>query len=182
MRNTWHFQTKDGTLFSASKADVTTTTWTGSSTWNEERWVRDETQPEKVEYYIRTVTWKPDRDLDSIKSPAPDLTAPEDKFKVIQDSAPYLDIHALQLAGVPPGVDANEAKRLVLDWNLNGRDIGFGLFDSEYNEQHATAVANGEPTYNSFPAAMSESSDSEEEDLDEGEEDSDTESENQGQA
>lgn len=128
MKNTWRFQTKNNTIFSASKDDTTETTWSGSSTWNDKRWVRDETKPEQVNYYIKTVVWKRDASLTKI-SIAPDLTAPEEKFKVIEDSTPNLSTHELQAAKVPPGTDANEAKRLVRLHNNDEMD--FGLFNTD---------------------------------------------------
>ena len=112
MKNKWHFQTKNNTIFSASKDDTSETTWSGSSTWNDKRWVRDETKPDQVDYYIKTVVWKRDASPTETNI-APDLTAPRSKFKVIEDSTPYLSTHELQAASVPPGTDANEAKRLV---------------------------------------------------------------------
>ncbi len=128
MRDTWHFQTKNLTIFSASKDDVTENTWIGSSTWNDARWVRDETKLEQVEYYIKTVTWQRDASLTRLEASAPDLTAPEEKFKVIEDSTPSLATDELAAAKVPPETDANEAKRLVRVYN-DDEEMAFGLFN-----------------------------------------------------
>ena len=33
--------------------------WSGKATWGHRRWVRDETGPNKLDYYVSTVTWRP---------------------------------------------------------------------------------------------------------------------------
>jgi hypothetical protein len=126
MQNTWYFQRNDGTIFSAAKDDVTTSIWTGSSTWENQRWIRDETRPDQVDYYIKTVSWKPDREITTIEKPAPDLLAP-DRFPVIEDASAYLYTWQLSSAGVPPGTGASEAKWMVLRFIQNG--INTGHFD-----------------------------------------------------
>ncbi|PCG91494.1 Hypothetical protein PENO1_093470 [Penicillium occitanis (nom. inval.)] len=55
----WFFRRADGMAFRASKEDITTTRWTGSSTFNKSRWIRDESRPNEIDYYVKTVVWKP---------------------------------------------------------------------------------------------------------------------------
>ncbi|KAH8907036.1 hypothetical protein BR93DRAFT_654759 [Coniochaeta sp. PMI_546] len=60
MRERWFFKRKDGVgLF----ADVTggsdeVTRWSGTSTWNRQRWVRDETEEGKIDYYVVAVWFR----------------------------------------------------------------------------------------------------------------------------
>ena len=131
MTEKWHFQTQNLTVFTASKKDVRTSTWSGSSTWNNRRWVRDEARPEEVDYYIKTVTWRPDSSITETPTPAPPLDAPEDRFKVTQDSTPSLSIGHLLSANVPPGTAANEAKTMVRDFRLR---MGYILPYNPFNQ------------------------------------------------
>jgi hypothetical protein len=60
MRERWFFKRKDGVgLF----ADVTgkgdeVTRWSGTSTWNGQRWVRDETEEGRIDYYVVAVWFR----------------------------------------------------------------------------------------------------------------------------
>ena len=58
MREQWRFVRKDGTLLAATGSDDVNR-WSGSSTWNGERWLRDETRPDVLDYYVRTVVFRP---------------------------------------------------------------------------------------------------------------------------
>lgn len=55
----WTFRREDGTLLRATQEDVSVQTWTGKSTWEGARWVRDESRPGEIDYYVKTVVWKP---------------------------------------------------------------------------------------------------------------------------
>ena len=61
MAERWFFKRMDGVaLFAdASGAANTVDTWTGSSTWNDETWTRDETKPGEIDYYILSVVFRP---------------------------------------------------------------------------------------------------------------------------
>jgi hypothetical protein len=54
----WFFRRADGMILRANKEDITTTRWTGSSTLGNSRWIRDESRPNEIDYYVKTVTWK----------------------------------------------------------------------------------------------------------------------------
>jgi hypothetical protein len=120
----WHFRTQDGTIFTA-RDSMQVSQWTGGSTWNRVRWVRDESkQPEKIEFYVKKVTWVRDRSLFEIPGGgAPDLSVSED-FKVIEDAKPALKTTELAQAGVPPGTSADEARRLVSEYLERARANG----------------------------------------------------------
>ncbi|KAF4966912.1 hypothetical protein FSARC_5476 [Fusarium sarcochroum] len=56
----WFFKRSDGTiLFADTTASRKVSRWRGSSTWQGQRWIRDETEPEKLDYYIVSVVFQP---------------------------------------------------------------------------------------------------------------------------
>jgi hypothetical protein len=55
----WVFRRKDDTELSAKDCQPEIMRWSGSATWNHHRWIRDETGPNKLDYYVSTVTWRP---------------------------------------------------------------------------------------------------------------------------
>lgn len=55
----WTFRRDDGIFMKAAKEDVSVRSWTGKSTWEGNRWVRDESRPSEIDYYVKTVVWKP---------------------------------------------------------------------------------------------------------------------------
>jgi hypothetical protein len=124
MANKWHFRTQDGAIFTARNS-MEVSLWTGGSTWNRERWVRDESKiPEQIDLYIKKVTWLRDRSLSEIPGgSAPNLNVSED-FKVIEDTKPALRARELAQAGVLPGTSADAARRMVSDYLERARANG----------------------------------------------------------
>jgi hypothetical protein len=61
MRAGWFFKRMDGEgLFpDMSGRSDNVTRWSGTSTWNRERWVRDETAEGRLDYYVRAVPFRP---------------------------------------------------------------------------------------------------------------------------
>lgn len=62
----WLFKRKDGAVL---WPDVTgrsneVTRWSGTSTWHSQRWVRDETGPGKIDYYMVDVVFRPEPALE----------------------------------------------------------------------------------------------------------------------
>ncbi|CAD0085124.1 unnamed protein product [Aureobasidium vineae] len=55
----WVFRRKDDTELSARDCEPGIMRWSGSSTWGHHRWIRDETGPNKLDYYVSTVIWRP---------------------------------------------------------------------------------------------------------------------------
>jgi hypothetical protein len=55
----WVFRRKDDTELSAKDCEPEIMRWSGSATWGHHRWIRDETSPNKLDYYVSTVTWRP---------------------------------------------------------------------------------------------------------------------------
>lgn len=61
MAQTWWFKRDDGmVLFADRDDDVTTVSrWQGTSRWHDRRWVRDETAEGVINYYVKTVVFRP---------------------------------------------------------------------------------------------------------------------------
>ncbi|KAJ5087053.1 hypothetical protein NUU61_008360 [Penicillium alfredii] len=55
----WHFKRSDGIHLLAGQSDISISRWTGSSVLGNERWVRDETRPGQLDYYLTTIAWRP---------------------------------------------------------------------------------------------------------------------------
>lgn len=124
MAEGWKIQRHDGTLMVADTAAPTLTLqWSGSSIWGGERWVRDETNtPERLEYYIRTVTWRPSKPAIETNGTAAS-TQPQD-LQTRVFSAPFsrseprlatLTTLELSRALVPPGTPAVEAAAMLAE-------------------------------------------------------------------
>lgn len=118
MISKWQFQRKDGVRLSAKDSAVTTMRWSGSSTWNDVRWVRDETRPDTLDYYVAAVTFKPvlnapenQTDLDSEINRAPLLET--QGFTPLTPSCVNLTVSSLKAANVPSGTSAADAVLMV---------------------------------------------------------------------
>ena len=118
MIDKWQFQRKDGVRLSAKDSSITIMCWSGSSTWAGQRWVRDETRPETLDYYVTTITFKP----------VQNASVNREELKATEYHAPNLEVHGftplalshvtiptltLKEANVPPGTPAADAVRMV---------------------------------------------------------------------
>ncbi|TPX11549.1 uncharacterized protein E0L32_007760 [Thyridium curvatum] len=58
----WFFKRKDGTALypDCTGKSNEVSRWTGSSTWHNYQWTRDEIEPGKIAYYIVSVTFRPE--------------------------------------------------------------------------------------------------------------------------
>ncbi|ORY58829.1 uncharacterized protein BCR38DRAFT_446720 [Pseudomassariella vexata] len=123
----WWFRLRDGTVMMAHAKDFEVDGWKGSSTWENDRWIRDETEPETLEYYIKTVVFKPNHALcaaDDLEEPRK-IQVPGRFMQIANDEFKTLGVRQLRRAGVPPGTPATEARRLVQEWqNSRGRFSG----------------------------------------------------------
>lgn len=63
MADQWKFKRGDHTTMVADKSDIAISRWTGSSVLGERRWVRDEVAPGQLRYYVKSVLWRPSREL-----------------------------------------------------------------------------------------------------------------------
>ncbi|KAF5636038.1 hypothetical protein F52700_5352 [Fusarium sp. NRRL 52700] len=61
MVDAWFFKRPDGVVLYADTSDSNrkVSRWSGSSTWHGQRWTRDETEPNKLDYYIVSITFRP---------------------------------------------------------------------------------------------------------------------------
>ncbi|KAK6535622.1 hypothetical protein TWF694_002077 [Orbilia ellipsospora] len=57
----WEFIREDGTVL-ATRGEGEVVRWTGASTWGNQRWLRDETGPGTLEYYLKRITWRIKKD------------------------------------------------------------------------------------------------------------------------
>ncbi|OKL58789.1 hypothetical protein UA08_05722 [Talaromyces atroroseus] len=115
----WVFRRADGIIFRANKEDTVTSGWTGSSTWAKARWIRDESRPNEIDFYVKTVTWKPTFDGDNPFAGSykcPNLDIPSD---FVQEPVLWLQgmasvpIDWLASAGVPNEASAEEVAQAV---------------------------------------------------------------------
>ena len=138
----WQFALKDGTVLTARPKDCETATWSGSSTWEGERWIRDETKPETNEYYVKTVVFKPNKDIPcKDRIDAEPVWCSEDMFQKINCSRPYLTDQSMDAAGVQSGMTADEAKKLVDAYH---EQRGYDTDDYEYNDEDSQTGIGGE--------------------------------------
>lgn len=107
----WYFARCDGMILSAKPQDIKVNLWSGSSTWEGHRWLRDETKPGVNEYYVKTVTWKPNHEMS--ERPVPRHLHVPNSFRVVRHRYPSMSIQRIQSAGVPEGTSADETERLV---------------------------------------------------------------------
>ncbi|EXJ65489.1 hypothetical protein A1O7_01830 [Cladophialophora yegresii CBS 114405] len=114
MAKKWHFKKRDGSIMSAAMEDCKVSSWSGSSTWEGERWLRDETKLGVNEYYVKTITWRPDR-ARTLRPRPEDLTVPS-RFPAITDSRPFIHIWHLRRAGIPLDLSPGETLRLAQEW------------------------------------------------------------------
>jgi hypothetical protein len=68
MAEKWYFTKQDGvTLFpDVSGKAVKIDRWSGSSTWDGQTWQRDESAPGRIDYYIATVAFRPQRVVEKL--------------------------------------------------------------------------------------------------------------------
>lgn len=135
----WSFLRKDETIMSAKQEDCSVDTWSGSSTWEQERWIRDETKPDTNEYYVKTIRWKPNPRLTKCKSPC-SLRASH-TFAEIQSGRSYITTGQLEAAAVPLGLTADEAVRRVEAWErdnppFEGSEHGSDALDADSDDEH----------------------------------------------
>ncbi|KAJ9628341.1 hypothetical protein H2204_009316 [Knufia peltigerae] len=114
MAQGWQFARCDGTKLSAKPQDVRVSRWSGSSTWEGHRWLRDETKPGVNEYYVKTITWKPDPSM--TERPVPKSLRAPNSFGILRHRNPSMPVSRIRGAGVPEGLSAEETEKLVRRW------------------------------------------------------------------
>jgi len=137
IREGWYFTRTDGAHLVPSVTGSSSEIWTGSSTWEHERWVRDEDdgEPGKIRYHIASLCFTP-ADMTDIES----RTAREkrtlcDGLDVPREIAdrtravrrlPPLNVVDMEQAGVTSDTPASEAIRMVREFHNQdpGEDEG----------------------------------------------------------
>ncbi|KAH8817283.1 hypothetical protein F5884DRAFT_748749 [Xylogone sp. PMI_703] len=117
MMEKWQFERKDGVILSAKESPIPVMRWSGSSTWGNERWVRDETRPETIDYYVATIVFRPI--FNTTKAPgyyAPRLEVTN--FTRLSPIYASIKTDRLSKAKVPPGTPAVEAVSMVQSFSL----------------------------------------------------------------
>ena len=113
----WHFQKQDGTIMSAREEDCAVSKWSGSSTWQGERWVRDETKPGTNEYYVKMVSWKPNPKM--TEQPYPNKLEVPNSFPVMVGGGnASISIHLMEQAGIPCDLPVDEILRRIQEWQV----------------------------------------------------------------
>ena len=115
MMTGWSFRRSDGVLLKASGDDsISSSLWTGSSMLGGARWIRDETRPGKLDYYVGTVTFKPTAEPPSDEAPVNPHIAVTFERRWSKPSGPeMIETRMLERAAIPEGCSAEEAKRLL---------------------------------------------------------------------
>lgn len=66
MVDRWSFKKRSGVVMfpDATPGATEVTEWSGNSTWDHQRWIRDEVEENKIDYYVATVTFRPEAVLE----------------------------------------------------------------------------------------------------------------------
>jgi len=111
----WIFQRQDGLSLSPSPK-IQISRWSGCSTWEEVRWLRDEVRPEELDYYIATVSYFPTKEPRDVEYQAPKLEMPKDFQPSVIPPTLQLDrlhTHTLQHLNIPYGTSAAEINEIA---------------------------------------------------------------------
>lgn len=110
MIDKWRFTRRDDTTLQASPNSASISRWSGSSTWEGDRWIRDESRPETLDYYVATIPFRPVTASEvrpRLNQGDPQL-GPMPHATPIQHSCPSVAESTLREASVPPGLSADE--------------------------------------------------------------------------
>lgn len=108
----WHFERADGVNLLANPSEISVSRWTGCSILGARRWVRDETRPGQLDYYIAKVTWRPSQDpMGDRPETNPDLTV-KWKRQVLRNLG-YDFIDAVQLRELGISLDTPAEKAVA---------------------------------------------------------------------
>lgn len=134
----WSFCRFDGTLMSASDCVPEIMRWSGAATWGGRRWLRDETGPNKLDYYVSTITWRPVKasvNREELSSQAdvlgklptfPNLDAVD--YPRVSHPLNSVWVHMLERAGIPPDAPTEVARRVMED--------SIGLHDEDDEDEN----------------------------------------------
>ena len=147
MREKWSFRRRDGTLLKANEGGKDEIMkWEGSSTWSGQRWLRDETKAETLEYYMQTVCFQvsPDPPNETSFTPAPKLDVRG--FSRISNSGSVY-VHQLEARGIGSGLTATEVSQLLRLYNRRCQCVLAGRSDCGNGQGAGWAASNTTSTY-----------------------------------
>ncbi|KAJ9658325.1 hypothetical protein H2198_003755 [Neophaeococcomyces mojaviensis] len=134
LRNEWCFTRTDDVQLTASNSKSTSEVWKGSSTWQGQRWIRDEddNEPGVLQFYIVTINFQPEDPIGDAEGHKPRKTSSLETLRVtseiasrtrINSNKPYLSTREMAEAGVRPDTPASEALRMVQEWQRRSREV-----------------------------------------------------------
>ncbi|PNS15095.1 hypothetical protein CAC42_2324 [Sphaceloma murrayae] len=120
----WVFARKDEKLLRWKEEGLEK--WTGVSTLNQQRWIRDESRPGQIDYVIKSVVFDVPRaedEHDDKGSRGEDLHVPSDRFEQMAPENASIFVDELKRARVPRDADGQTALEMVRQYrehNENG--------------------------------------------------------------
>ncbi|KAH8881046.1 hypothetical protein GQ53DRAFT_519524 [Thozetella sp. PMI_491] len=123
MVESWSFMRRDGVRMTAQESDFETDDWTGSSIWEGMRWLRDESGPETLSYYVKTVVWRPAKGFASKNKTAhpgrlPELHVPRHFPALPHANLDRVLVRTLNNLEVVPGTPAEMVREILQTrWN-----------------------------------------------------------------
>ncbi|KAG9705738.1 hypothetical protein KCU73_g17858, partial [Aureobasidium melanogenum] len=95
--------------------------WSGSATWHHHRWIRDETGPNKLDYYVSTVTWRPVGSTNKEEAPGAHMTGSRRfpnldaiGYTQLNDPTPSVPISFIRNADLPLDAPTEDIRRLLV--------------------------------------------------------------------
>ncbi|KAH0272632.1 hypothetical protein KCU91_g6559, partial [Aureobasidium melanogenum] len=117
----WVFRRKDDTELSAKNCEPEMMRWSGSATWHHHRWIRDETGPNKLDYYVSTVTWRPVGSTSREEALSAHVTGSRRfpnldaiGYTQLDDPTPSVPISFIQNADLPLDAPTEDIRRLLV--------------------------------------------------------------------
>ena len=104
MQAKWAFRREDGSLLTSQEAKSDEVMrWEGSSIWNGQRWLRDESSSETLSYYVQTVRFRawPNCRFDAKSHSSPSLRV--ENFSRINSPRPWVNVNDLEVRHIGPG-------------------------------------------------------------------------------
>lgn len=134
-REEWFFQRSDGVhLVCDSSQPLPGTQWTGSSTWEGYRWLRDENDnaPGMLQYYLVTLSFKPSNQIDDaagyearktrVISAKIEVSADiASKTQIAADHTVAIPVGQAEEAGITTSMSASEAIKIWNDYEAEKR-------------------------------------------------------------
>ncbi|KAI5205945.1 hypothetical protein E4T38_04002 [Aureobasidium subglaciale] len=118
----WTFRCKDDTELSAKDCKPEIMKWSGNATWGGRRWVRDETGPNKLDYYVSTAIWRPVSSTSDNENGTPRTYVTEGRrfpnldatgYAQLDDQIPWVPTSVMRNANMAPDAPTRDVRRLL---------------------------------------------------------------------